>query len=282
MSKEIHANDQTWVFYNAQEEIVAAYIPNIALPLFSDDNRNLLQQCLQSIPFTRVMYISKYGKANRTPRYTWAYGQINSNKPNPAFDKDSPEHKYSVLRSFPDPDAKNNKSVVEYRRLDFKSEMMPDWLESLSQYCRLVAVMNWGFDPEYNSVLVARYDDGDDAISFHEDTETFLAHHFCANVTIGRERDFQFKMVNSDGSKQTHEIKLGHKSLFFFLGLEHALPKRAGVKSGEVRYSISFRNMASNVGIGNSFYYCRGLDGAVNNYRKQEYANKLRELQDSN
>ena len=107
----------------------------------------------------------------------------------------------------------------------------------------------------------------------------FLAHHFCANVTLGYARDFQFKTVNPDGTKQTHEICLAHKSTFFFKGLEHALPKRAAVKAGEIRYSISFRNMQNMIGIGNSFYYCRGINGATNNQNKQEYAASLQQMQ---
>ena len=77
---------------------------------------------------------------------------------------------------------------------------------------------SWGFDPAYNSAIIGRYDDGDDSIGFHTDKESFLEHHFCANVTLGYSRDFQFKTINPDGTKQTHEIKLAHKSAFFFKG----------------------------------------------------------------
>jgi len=98
---------------------------------------------------------------------------------------------------------------------------------------------------------------------------------FCANVTIGHARDFQFK----DDKKQLYEVKLQDKSLFFFSGLEHSLPKRAGVKAGRTRYSLSFRNMKNNIGIGNSYYYCRGLAGAIDDNDKLEYEQKLVNLQ---
>jgi len=91
---------------------------------------------------------------------------------------------------------------------------------------------------------------------------------------LGEPRDFQFKTDRPDGQKQVHEIRLGHKSVFFFLGLEHALPARKNAPPG-VRYSISFRNMASAVGIGNSFYYCRGFAGALDNDKKQAYIEQL-------
>lgn len=279
--KKVYDNDKTWLFTDhTTGKPVAAYHPNCNI----DDG--MLWTELSKIQFTRVMYIGRFGTPNRTPRLTWAYGQVNSNMPNPQFDPDNPAHVNNILRSIPDPavrDSQGNpnnvRDVVEYRGLDFYSEVMPPWLESLAQYCRLVSIMNFGFDPEYNSVIIGRYDEGDDQIAFHTDAESFLAHHFCANVTLGYARDFQFKTVNPDGTKQTHEIKLAHKSLFFFNGLEHALPKRASVKPGEIRYSISFRNMKNNIGIGNSFYYSRGLAGAINNEKKLVYQQELEQLQ---
>lgn len=244
--KIVYDNTQQHIFTAQDGTLAAAYIPNTPI----DDNLILAE--LNKVNFTRVFYISRYNQANRTPRLTWAWGR-------------------SVL-------AINNNihQPIEYRGLEFMAEAMPPWLESLSQFCRETAKMNWGFDPGYNSAIIGKYIDGDDQIAFHTDDEVFLTHHFCANVTIGEPRDFQFKTLNGVQQKQTHEIKLGHKSAFFFFGLEHALPKRA---YGGLRYSISFRNMATDVGIGNSFYYCRGLAGAIDNELKQEYELKLKVLQ---
>ncbi|MBA3756665.1 MAG: alpha-ketoglutarate-dependent dioxygenase AlkB [Nitrosomonas sp.] len=250
MSKQIYDNNKSWTFKDVVTgELKAAYIPNCQL-----DDAALWQQ-LSQVPFTRVYYISKYGKPNRTPRLTWAYGN-----PNPGSGAELETH---------------------YRGLDFQSEIMPPWLEQLSQYVRQIAIGNWNFDPEYNSCIIGRYDDGDDNIAQHKDDEVFLTHHFCANVTLGNERDFQFKTVNPDGTKQTHEICLAHKSVFFFKGLEHGLPVRKRVVD-RPRYSISFRNMKNSIGVGNSFYYCRGINGAIDNECKTEYAAKLKELQDNN
>jgi alkylated DNA repair dioxygenase AlkB len=274
MSKKIvYDNKKTWVFKDQDQKIVAAYVPA------NDFDLQSLWNNLSQVPFTRVHYISKYHKANRTPRFTWAYGQVDANMPNPNFDPRNSEHQTSVLRVIPNPGAAQDPDLVHYRGLDFQSEAMPPWLESLAQYCRMTAIMAWGFDPSYNSVIIGKYEGGDDQIGFHTDDETFLAHHFCANVTIGEPRDFQFKTLNADGNKQTHEIKLANTSLFFFLGLEHALPARKGIPPGTIRYSISFRNMANNIGIGNSFYYCRGLNGAVDNENKAAYQAELQELQ---
>jgi len=242
IGKQVYANDKAISFETESGKLLAAYIPNNPL----DDD---LMDNLNALPFTRVIYISRFGKRNRTPRLTWAYGEVKG------FEG----------------------ATVSYRGLDFKPEPMPPWLAKLAKYCCDVSKEKFGFDPQYNSVIIGKYEDGDDSIAFHTDDETFLKHHFCANVTIGAEREFQFKTV-SGGVSTTHEIKLGHKSLFFFLGLEHALPKRAGVKKGSVRYSISFRNMKNNVGIGNSFYYCRGLAGAVDNEAKAKYVEQLNSI----
>ena len=254
MSKKVYDPNIDWQFTNEKGEILAAYIPNNTFD-----------------------YISKYGKINRTPRLTWAYGQVNANMPNSLFVDPQTQSK-TTLRVIPNPDVANTPDITNYRNLDFQSEVMPPWLESLSQYCRQLSIMNWGFDPAYNSAIIGRYDDGDDSIGLHTDKESFLEHHFCANVTLGYSRDFQFKTINPDGTKQTHEIKLAHKSAFFFKGLEHALPKRAAVNPGEIRFSVSFRNMKNNIGIGNSFYYCRGLAGAINNENKEKYIREMNGL----
>lgn len=266
MSKQIYDPSKNWVFRNTDNNLIAVYIAQ----LVADSEYNLRE--LNKIKYTRVEYISRFGKANRTPRYTWCYGKVDSN-------------------------------IVTYekhgKKLNFQTEEMPKFLKDLSVYCRNISRYNWkcvgydgkknpilvenenhdlsiGFDPEYNSCIIGMYEDRDDSIGFHFDTETFLKHHFCANVTFGYSRDFQFK----DDSRTTHEIKLGNNSLFFFLGLEHALPKRAAVKKGERRFSISFRNMCKDVGIANSYYYSRGLDGAIDDECRKSYSNKLESLKE--
>lgn len=270
-SKKVYDSNLSWEFKDDQGRLLAAYIPNNNI----DDVT--LWQHLMAMPYSRVIYISKYGKINRTPRYTWTYGQVDANMPNPAFTNPELQSR-TTLRTIPNPEAANDPDIINYRDLDFESQVMPPWLESLSQYCRMMSIMNWGFDQDYNSCIIGRYDDGDDSIALHRDDESFLAHTFCANITLGYARDFQFKTVNPDGSKQTHEIKLAHKSAFFFNALEHGLPKRAAVKPGEIRFSISFRNMRSNIGIGNIFYYCRGLAGAVDNQAKIDYMAKMQQI----
>lgn len=279
MSKEIYDPSLTWIFKDNNGNLLASYSPNHNL------DENELNVELNKMPSTRVIYISRFSTINRTPRLTWSYGRLTEKIP---AEKLSLEQKKIINEKYCLDPAVNYKSfpfeivygnpekeeIVSYRALDFKTEVMPFWLQKLSLYCRAVCILNFNFDPEYNSVIVGRYDESDDSIAFHTDAETFLTHTFCANVTLGIPRDFQFK----DSSGRIHEIKLGHKSLFFFTGLEHALPKRASVQKGAIRYSISFRNMANNIGIGNILYYCRGLEGAVDNGTKQNYLQRMRDI----
>lgn len=253
MSKKIiYDASKSFELKDDENYIKAAYYPEIEIDDISDE--------LSKINFTRVHYISRFGKANRTPRLTWCYGKIDSKI----------ENGHSDLGKMD-----SDSEIVNYKGLNFIPEEMPTWLENISLRCRQISIDNYYFDPKYNSCIIGRYDDANDQIGFHFDTETFLTHHFCANVTIGHPRDFQFK----DDKKQLYEVKLQNKSLLFFSDLEHSLPKRAAVKKGQIRYSLSFRNMKSNIGIGNSYYYCRGLNGAIDDNDKLQYEQKLKDLQ---
>ncbi len=233
--------------FKIDEKIVAAYVPGI----------NITEETLQgleSVKFTRVIYISPYQKINRTPRLTWAYGIV------------EPDNN---LRS----SSKKSADIVSYRKLNFVPEKMPEWLNILALECRKIAKDMIGFDPGYNSCIIGKYEDGEDCIGFHKDDETFLATKFCANVTVGAERDFHFKYED-----KTHGITLGNKSIFFFDSVSHSLPKRKKIPKGQVRYSISFRNMKNDIGIGNSYYYCRGLEGAIEDQAKKEYIIKMQNI----
>ena len=228
--------------------VVGYYHPNVLIPT------NLIS-FLNSINFTRVVYISPYKKINTTPRLTWCWGIV---QPDTEFRRNS----------------KPSAPMVGYRGLNFIPEEMPPCLQELALTCRNIAKQIRGFDPGYNSCIIGKYENGEDQIGFHTDAETFLATKFCANVTIGAERDFHFKLGD-----QTYGISLKTESLFFLDSLEHSLPKRKKIPNGNIRYSISFRNMANDIGIGNSYYYCRGLDGAINDTKKMEYLQEMERIQ---
>src|SRR6478736_5010100 len=71
MSKKIIYDSSKSFDFNENDR-KASYFPEIDI----DDN-SLLEE-LNKINFARVKYISRFGKANRTPRLTWCYGKIPS------------------------------------------------------------------------------------------------------------------------------------------------------------------------------------------------------------
>jgi len=154
MSKKIvYDATKPFEFIDNENTLHAAYYPQIDMDDISEE--------LSEINFVRVHYISRFGKANRTPRLTWTYG------------------KTSLARSTGLSElGKINDETVNYKGLNFVPEAMPGWLEKLSLKCRQVSIDNYNFDPEYNSCIIGRYDDANDQIGFHFDTETYLAHHF--------------------------------------------------------------------------------------------------------
>ncbi len=183
-----------------------------------DDLIKLLNQ-LQTVPFCRVQY-NKYGKTMTTPRHTYCYGQF------------------------------DNQSIVKYRGKTFTTEAIPEWLSLIKKGIENIT------QHEYNAIILNKYLDGNDHISWHADSEPFLKHQMIASITIGNERDFQFR---EDPKSNIHELRLKHGSLFVFdQGLLHCLPKRANCSN--MRYNITFRCVKNSSGIGNYYYYNRGAE----------------------
>lgn len=172
---------------------------------------------LDKFEYTHVHY-PKFGKERYTPRQTWCYGQH------------------------------NEEPVATYRGKSFLTEPIPLWLKQLK------APIEKFLGVDFNAVIMNKYRDGKDHIGWHQDDEKFLAHTIIASLSLGCERDFQFR---TDMSHPIEQITMRSGSLLVFKdGLHHSLPKRAGVS--DTRYNITFRKVANNLGIGNYYYYNRG------------------------
>ena len=95
---------------------------------------------------------------------------------------------------------------------------------------------------EFNSVLLNRYRDGNDSISWHTDAEKELGENpIIASVNFGAERVFQLKHKDT---KQREDIILKHGSLLIMMGeLQHfwlhRVPKRKEIKTE--RINLTFR-----------------------------------------
>lgn len=94
----------------------------------------------------------------------------------------------------------------------------------------------------FNSVLLNRYRDGNDSISWHTDAEKELGKNpVIASVNFGAERKFQLKHIETD---ERIEIVLKHGSLLIMQGelqhfWKHQVPKTK-TKVGE-RINLTFR-----------------------------------------
>lgn len=94
----------------------------------------------------------------------------------------------------------------------------------------------------FNSVLLNRYRDGNDSISWHTDAEKELGENpVIASVNFGQERVFQLKNIYTD---QRIDIPLGHGSLLIMMGelqhfWKHQIPKTK--KTMRERINLTFR-----------------------------------------
>lgn len=94
----------------------------------------------------------------------------------------------------------------------------------------------------FNSVLLNRYRDGNDSISWHTDAEPELGRNpLIASVNFGDTRKFQLRHINT---KEKLEIELSHGSLLIMQGelqhfWQHQVPKTKEIK--KERINLTFR-----------------------------------------
>lgn len=97
-------------------------------------------------------------------------------------------------------------------------------------------------DVSFNSVLLNRYRDGNDSISWHTDAEKELGKNpIIASVNFGATREFQLRHIHT---KEKLSIQLSHGSLLIMLGelqhfWQHQIPKTK--KPVSERINLTFR-----------------------------------------
>ena len=95
---------------------------------------------------------------------------------------------------------------------------------------------------EFNSVLLNRYRDGNDSMSWHSDDEKELGKNpIIASINFGAERKFQLKHKET---KERFDIMLKHGSILFMMGelqhfWKHQVPKTKRVKTE--RINLTYR-----------------------------------------
>jgi alkylated DNA repair dioxygenase AlkB len=141
-------------------------------------------------------------------------------------------------------------SVVRYRGKSFQTEIFPEWLAEL----RDQVARETGFTS--NAAILNFYPNGTDHINWHADDEKFLAEKTVASISICAER--VFSMRDTD---HRYDITLRDGSLLMMYdGTEHCLDAQKGVRG---RFNITLRKLASEKGVGNYYYYNRGLENAL-------------------
>ena len=149
--------------------------------------------------------INFMGKKSPIPRKTYWYS------------KDNKEYVYSGIKVLPVPYTK----VIQ---------RLSDKVEEKSGY-------------KFNSVLLNLYRDGNDKVAWHADDEKSLTDNInIASVSVGAERDFQFKSKHNSDEKK--EILLTHGSLLVMHNpLQqhwlHQIPIRK--KVNKPRINLTFR-----------------------------------------
>jgi alkylated DNA repair dioxygenase AlkB len=118
-------------------------------------------------------------------------------------------------------------------------------LQSLPWTTEILAIKN-KIEPQskviFNSVLLNRYRNGNDSISWHTDAEPELGKNpVIASVNFGATRTFQLRHIKT---KEKLEIELSHGSLLIMQGelqhfWQHQVPKTKEIKTE--RINLTFR-----------------------------------------
>lgn len=144
-----------------------------------------------------------------------------------------------------------NDRIVRYRGKEFETEEFPIWLQNVRD---AIADLT-GFVA--NAAILNNYPTGDDHINWHADDEQFLEEKTVASISLKAERvfsmrneDYRFDITLRDGSL-----------LMMYDGAEHTLD--ADKEAGQ-RFNITLRKLNSEKGVGNYYYYNRGMSYAIN------------------
>jgi alkylated DNA repair dioxygenase AlkB len=164
----------------------------------------LLKSLIENVDWNQE-YINFMGKVSPIPRLTYWYS------------KENREYTYSGIKVLPIP-----------------------FPEAIKRLNKLVEEKS-GY--KFNSVLLNFYRNGDDKVSWHADDEKSLGEVVnIASISVGAERDFQFKSKHNPDDKK--DINLTHGSLLVMHNpiqehWLHQIPVRK--KVSEPRINLTFR-----------------------------------------
>ncbi|WWC61047.1 uncharacterized protein I303_103625 [Kwoniella dejecticola CBS 10117] len=207
----IHFNTKPKIINNPITELDLVYYKRFIDPKLS--SKALMNYLLNNLPWYRVKYMVR-GMHINTPRYTTVFGKDSTPTPWSGYQKCSPRAIPEVLQ-----------------RLMRKVEQITG--------------------SQFNFCLVNYYASGDDSISYHSDSESFLGlNPTIASLTLGQSRDFLLRHVNYKNHPKTgKEVKvekfiLEDGDMVVMQGRtqhewQHSIPKRKNLGGG--RINITFR-----------------------------------------
>ena len=126
-----------------------------------------------------------------------------------------------------------------YSGIDMYPEPFPDFISEINERIKTK------FGYEFNSVLLNKYRNGEDKVSWHADDEPELGESVdIASISLGAERDFMLRKKNK--SEVSTKIAMAHGSLLIMkhplqIFWEHSLPRRKGIL--EPRINMTFRKI---------------------------------------
>ena len=143
-----------------------------------------------------------------------------------------------------------NDDIVKYRGKQFQTETMPPWLIDI----RDQVFRETGFSA--NAAILNFYPNGTDHINWHADDEKFLEEKTVASISLCAERVFSMR-----NSENRFDITLRDGSLLMMYdGTEHCLDPQNNVRG---RFNITLRKLNSEKGVGNYYYYNRGIQNSL-------------------
>ncbi|WWC89973.1 uncharacterized protein L201_004902 [Kwoniella dendrophila CBS 6074] len=208
--KPIHFNLNPKVIYNPITDLDLVYYKN-----FIDKNlssKKIMDFLLDNLPWYRVKYKVR-GIDINTPRFTTVFGKDSTQTPWSGYQKCKPR-------------------------------AIPEILERLMRKVEQVT------NSQFNFCLVNYYSTGEDSISYHSDSESFLGlNPTIASLTLGYSRDFLLRHVNyknhpkTGKSVNTEKFNLEDGDMILMKGKtqhewQHSIPKRSKAKG---RINITFR-----------------------------------------
>ncbi|WVF72222.1 hypothetical protein IAT40_007034 [Kwoniella sp. CBS 6097] len=175
-------------------------------------SKELMKYLLEELPWYRVKYTVRGININ-TPRYTTVFGKDSTDIPWTGYQKCKPR-------------------------------AIPEVLLNLMRKVEQVT------SAQFNFCLVNYYSTGDDSISYHQDSESFLGPNpTIASLSLGASRDFFLRHVDHKHHHRTgkpvdiQKFELGDGDMVVMQGRTqhewmHSIPKRKNVKG---RINITFR-----------------------------------------